>query len=298
MSLLVPVALNSIGETVTPTCSKDDGPFMCIDCKESVILKQGETNRWHFAHSNTGNAGNTLCSAGGESYAHMAAKMLLVKYISRFRFTSKCRSGDHIYRHQYAKCTASPEYRYDGIHSADVGVFYEKYLKSIVEVKMSHATTGESLKTRIDRVGAKNVWEVSAMDVLKYQNKLVLSKDTVTLDSIIPYQDSRCKKECIFLDSKCSSKRPCYVCNKWGQGFFRIVTPKRYIDTDRYYGPVNHAYLCFDCCMECIDCGEPSQKRYGGRCYPCNIEGKGWRRTYRKSPEPEIPSDEWLQVFS
>lgn len=45
MPLLIPVVNDSKGETVTPTCYKDDGPFTCLGCAKPLVLRQGEKNR-------------------------------------------------------------------------------------------------------------------------------------------------------------------------------------------------------------------------------------------------------------
>lgn len=189
MTLLIPIAVDARDETVTPTCCKEQGPFKCIECSGKLILRQGDVNRWHFAHAS---AENNDCSAGGESYNHRAAKLILVQYITRFNFMQICHGGKHTYTRQYGGCTASEEFRYDGIHSADVAVFLpENKLKAIVEVKVSHATEGQSLKSRIARVGSGNVWEVDAMDILNSQKILTKTTDPVTIKSLI--NTSTCK---------------------------------------------------------------------------------------------------------
>ena len=269
MNVLIPIALNNLGVPVTAICSKSDGPFTCMECNKCVILKQGDVKRWHFSHYKRG---ILECSAGGESSDHMAAKLLLVKYITRFNFTSTCLSGNHTHRNQYVNCTAIPEYRYDGIHSADVAVFNGEQLKSIVEVKVSHSTTGDSLATRKEHVGDKHVWEINATEILDCQTKLVSGTNMITLHSRIPYEDSRCEKECIHLEQKCMSKRPCHICRRWGHGFFKIYTPRRYIETKNFKGSVTFAYICCDCCRECSECSGPMQEKYGSRCYICNLE--------------------------
>lgn len=74
-------------------------------------------------------------------------------------------------------CTAAQEHRYDGVHSADVGVFRDGNLTAIVEVMATHKTEGESLASRISCVWGGNVWEVEAMSVLKMQKPLTLTTD-------------------------------------------------------------------------------------------------------------------------
>lgn len=183
MPLLIPVAKDKkTGETVTPTCSKDDGPFTCLGCSKLLVLRQGEKNRWHFAHHSKD---NDECSAGGETYIHLAAKLLLVSYITRFEFATKCDRRRHDHEKVYHGCTALQEQRYDGVHSADVGVFRDGNLTAIVEVMATHKTEGESLASRISCVGEDNVWEVEAMGVLEQQKRVTLTTDIIQLPSLL-----------------------------------------------------------------------------------------------------------------
>lgn len=192
MRLLIPVAKDKTGETVTPTCSKEDGPFTCLGCSRGLFLRQGDKNRWHFAHHSND---NDECSAGGESYNHLAAKLLLVRYITRFEFTIKCYRL-HIREEIYQGCTAVQEHRFDGVHSADVAVFHEGNLKAIVEVRETHKTEGEPLSARISFVGGENMWEVEAMRVLQEQRQLSLTTNTVRLPSLLKVKDcAKCVQE-------------------------------------------------------------------------------------------------------
>ncbi|CAN0493787.1 unnamed protein product [Ectocarpus sp. 12 AP-2014] len=186
MPLLIPVAENKTGETVTPTCSKDDGPFTCLGCSKPLVLRQGEKNRWHFAHHAKD---NDECSAGGETYIHLAAKLLLVTYITRFEFFAHCGSLRHVHERGYRGCTAVQEHRYDGVHSADVGVLRDEKLEAIIGVMATHKTEEESLASRMEFVGEDNVWEVEAMRVLKQQRRLTLTTDTIRLPSLLRVTD-------------------------------------------------------------------------------------------------------------
>ncbi|CAN0421536.1 unnamed protein product, partial [Ectocarpus sp. 8 AP-2014] len=193
MSLLIPVAKNKTGETVTPTCNKEEGPFACLGCAKPLVLRQGERNQWHFAHHSNN---DDECSAGGETYIHLAAKLLLVTYITRFEFASKCGRLRHDHEKQYQGCTAVQEYRYDGVHSADVAVLRDGNLEAIIEVMVTHKTEGEPLASRIERVGGDNVWEVEAMDVWRQRKRLSLTTDTIHVSSLLKLEDcAECARE-------------------------------------------------------------------------------------------------------
>lgn len=184
MTLSVPVALDRNGDTVLPICSKDQGPFKCIECSASLVVRQGEKNQWHFAHVSADDSG--CCSGGGESMQHLAAKI---------NFVHTC-SGEHKHGRRYERCTSSPQTRYDGRHSADVGVFSEDgKLKAIVEAKFSRATMGEALESRFSHVGIEDTWEVDAVRVLKCQSKLHSAKRVVNLSATNWTECRSCKRK-------------------------------------------------------------------------------------------------------
>lgn len=84
MALLVPIALDRNGNTVLPDCDKSEGPFECVECSESLLVRQGEKNQWHFAH-----ATDSSCP-GGESLKHLAAKLIVANYITKINLVKTC----------------------------------------------------------------------------------------------------------------------------------------------------------------------------------------------------------------
>lgn len=139
---------------------------------------------------------NDECSAGGETYVHLAAKLLSVTHITRFDFAAKCGRLRHAVEKQYHGCTAAQEHRYDGVHSADVAVLRAGELEAIVEVMATHKTDGESLASRIECVGGDNVWEVEAMGVWRQQKRLTLTTDTIHVPSLLSLKDcAECARE-------------------------------------------------------------------------------------------------------
>lgn len=69
MSLLIPAALSEkTGALALPNVDKSTGPFTCVGCGETLVLRQGIVNRYHFAHKHTSSCG------GGESILHRATK--------------------------------------------------------------------------------------------------------------------------------------------------------------------------------------------------------------------------------
>lgn len=203
MTLLVPLAFAANGETVLPDCDKQDGPFMCPECKQSLILRQGAIRQWHFSHVG---AASPDCK-GGESLAHRAAKLILAKYLEKINFVHRCPRGQHTYSRRYQGCTAEQEFRYDGSHSADVAAFEDGTLKAILEVKATHATTGAPLESRVRHVGVEHVWEVQASRVVNLVSKFHHAKGAVDLKATNGVECKPCKAEWLANESKRSELR-------------------------------------------------------------------------------------------
>lgn len=164
MEPFVPIAFDQEGVQVTPTCSKEQGPFTCVECNDKLILKQGTQKIWHFAHAKVNPSG---CNGGGEAYRLAAAKLTLMEYIRLIRFVATCKNGKHKLEREYSGCTATQQ-----SGSADVSVVNNRVLKAMVQVKADTNDSRQSVQSRAMRVGAANVWDVGAMDVLKLQTDL------------------------------------------------------------------------------------------------------------------------------
>ncbi|CAN0456987.1 unnamed protein product, partial [Ascophyllum nodosum] len=178
----IPIAQSRSGAHVVPSCLKAEGPFTCLECDRSLVLRQGKINVYHFAHLQR----SLACSGGGESARHKAAKLLIAKYCSRLIFTGRCITRAHEIKRQYADSSAQLEYRYDTnkMYSADVTIFQMGVLESIVEVRISHATTGDALESRTACVGVNSVWEISAEDMLDQQTDLFTTENAVKIRSL------------------------------------------------------------------------------------------------------------------
>lgn len=178
--VFVSLALDRERVEVTPTCSKEQGPFECVECSEKLILKQGPQIAYHFAHASVDNEGG--CSGGGDALEIRAAKLDIVEYISNIQFVAPCPKGLHKHERQYWGCRASQDRS-----SADVSVFLGIELKAMVRVTAgdtdSSDSAGEPLESRVMRVGAANVWQVRAKDVPPLQRNMHRASETVNLAS-------------------------------------------------------------------------------------------------------------------
>ncbi|CAN0057922.1 unnamed protein product, partial [Pylaiella littoralis] len=141
-----------------------EGPLTCLECAGALVRKQGKIRVLHFAH----HLMSPDCSGGGESALYKE------KFGNREVLFAPHFQGQVCYRkamipRKHADSSAQQEYRCDAnkSYSADVAIFQNGAITSIVEV--SHATTGESLKSRTARIGANNVCRISAIDILNQQ---------------------------------------------------------------------------------------------------------------------------------
>lgn len=191
---MIPIARSLPGVLVLPSCSNDEGPFTCLGCDGELVLWKSKVTVFHFAHRRLSHG----CSGGGDSAMHKAAKMLIENYCSRLLFEGQCVTGTHSLARQYSGSCARRDYRYDQNvnNSAGVAIFVDGALESVVEVRASHPTTGESLESRQSCVGVNNLWEVSAVDVLSKQTELYTTTNTVHVRSLLPYEVDECASRC------------------------------------------------------------------------------------------------------
>ncbi|CAN0116281.1 unnamed protein product, partial [Phaeothamnion confervicola] len=95
MVVLIPLAFTSSGELKLPNhCHKIDGPFLCRDCGNEVILKKGLIKCAHFAHKAREVHGNGGTSCPSESTIHLAAKEIVFQTFSWISTYRKCPSCD------------------------------------------------------------------------------------------------------------------------------------------------------------------------------------------------------------
>jgi hypothetical protein len=281
MPLHIPIARVPSGALVVPSCSKADGPFTCLECDGALVLKQGEIKVFHFAHHHLSSG----CSGGGESALHLAAKTLIERYCSRLNFKGTCVTGAHNLERQYPGSSARKEYRYDRAknYSADVAIFQNGVIASIVEVCVSHATTGDSLQSRVACVGADNVWEVSAVEILKHQAELFTTANAIEVRSLLQYELEECTPVCHRRVREAEelveferqqevfrTTRPCSDCGVPGASAVTLRAP----DTET-------GYLCANCgrkCPSCDDCYVSTA--LAGCCSSCSRMWAKWENRW------------------
>lgn len=277
----IPIARTQSNAFVVPSCSKSEGPFTCLECAGALVLRQGKINVYHFAYRHLSPA----CSGGGESAQHKAAKLLVEKYCPRLIFTGRCITGAHEIKRRYTDSTAKQEYRYDKnkLYSADVAIFQQDVLESIVEVHVSHATTGDALKSRTACVGVNSVWEIAADEILDQQIELFTTERTVEIRSLLcQYKAYECTPMCrrrvreaeelVEFDRQQEiyrTTRPCGDCGVLGVDAVTLQAP----DTKT-------GYLCANCGKKCPSCDDYMGIGITGCCASCSRMWDKWNNRW------------------
>jgi hypothetical protein len=164
MDLAVPLAFSeSIGAIVLPNVTKSDGPFKCIECDASLVLRQGAVRQYHFAHSRKSHCG------GGEGILHRATKHWFSKSVTTATIDARCRGcgENHTVWNGTERCIAAEEYeiRVDGVirFRVDVAVLTAEDRKMVasVEVFNTHRIGAEKL-AHLNQLGP--VLEIKAVN--------------------------------------------------------------------------------------------------------------------------------------
>lgn len=266
---------------MVPSCAKSEGPFTCLGCGGGLVLRQGKVNVYHFAHRQL----SLGCSGGAESAQHKAAKLLVEKYCSRLIFTGRCITRAHEIKRQYIDCEAKQEYRYDTNknYSADVAIFQQGVLESIVEVRVSHATTGDALESRTACVGVNSVWETAADEILDQQTDLFTTESTVEIRSLLhQYKAYECTPICRRRVREAEemaefdrqqeidgTTRPCGGCGVLGFDAVTMEAP----DTKT-------GYLCAKCSKKCPSCDAYMSIEKTGCCASCSHRWEKWNKRW------------------
>lgn len=184
------------------TVERNKGPFICLECGEDLILRRGEIKQAHFAHKASN---DNLCGGGVETYEHLLAKQVLVKYLDKWEFRCFCiskncsnqlpPSGPFLACNGYE---AQKEYPYDK-YRVDVMVCKNNVENFALEVRHTHALDNE--KIEFFNTCNLNMIEVDAVQIIKaYEDASFMAK-------VIK---SWCCKDC-----EERNKRPCLDCKKW-----------------------------------------------------------------------------------
>lgn len=117
---------------------KVDGPFVCLECNETLILKKGKIKVCHFAHRS-----NSACA--GESIYHLLAKRIISTHLSQLMFMEVCKSCRAIMRHvdemehTFTRHHQAIEEFTLGSYKIDVAVLQADKVIAAIEVFHTHA---------------------------------------------------------------------------------------------------------------------------------------------------------------
>lgn len=210
----------------------------CPRCHEALIARQGDRNKWHFAHENDAD-----CSGGAESALHLAAKQILMKEKRVLLPAIEVRRNRHLFDSRYgAGKTFRPgrELLLDTVsleHSigqfrADVYAVTEDG-PMIIEIAVTH-TVGEEKSKALKQMGIAALeivleaaryeewnWELLAEDVIndplnrRWLHPLQIKKfEQVALEGAMEDARSKLRKK-VNLKKKQLQKKRKKLKRKW-----------------------------------------------------------------------------------
>ena len=148
-----------------PSHANKQDEFICIDCGNDVIIRQGKIRIHHFAHCKEDIKCN-FYSSPNESQIHKNAKILL-KYIleNKIQLTikSKCNKCNNIDDYDIPEISESSsiivEYRFDynGVKIADIAYIEDNEILCIFEIYNTHKTQTENRPEPWFELDAKNI---------------------------------------------------------------------------------------------------------------------------------------------
>jgi hypothetical protein len=232
----IPVAMREEnGELLSAKFStKSDGPFVCFDCGEQLVLKLGKSRVAHFSHMR-----GSQCNGGGESLQHRYAKHILATTLPRWSFMKNCprcecpytRTGPMDY--QFKEHSAVEELAV-GPYKIDVGVVQSEKCVAAVEVYHTHKVDIEKRQYLL-AYGIPLIEVVAQHIIGCYEEEIYLA----TFDSTVPC--TSCSEE-VRKKTFAKQNRPCYDCKTW-----------RPIDTlERFVPPETHPYPIAYRCSMCV----------------------------------------------
>jgi hypothetical protein len=246
---------------------KIEGPFTCISCDGSLIVRQGDVRVWHYAHAPTVDRIGCVEHCG-ESLLHRTAKHLLAVHLDRWRFhrcCSDCGSKERVFTFCAGEYVGVEEHAWK-TYRIDVAVLSTansaRPPHAAIEVLHTHAVTAEKrvgLGILVIEVSAASViacWEAGMWD-LSYDDAGPLVRVC---------QSCRAKLQ-----------RPCLGCGKW---FDKTSDNLQEVDPPRGHD-YPCAYLCTACGVDCPTCDDfvlRSQVYTYKRCVACNVTHCEWKR--------------------
>jgi uncharacterized protein YkuJ len=231
-------AINKItSQYTTPSHANKQDEFICIDCGNDVIIRQGKIRIHHFAHCKEDIKCN-FYSSPNESQIHKNAKILL-KYIleNKIQLTikSKCSKCNNIDEYDIPEISESSsiivEYRFDynGVKIADIAYIEDNEILCIFEIYNTHKTQTENRPEPWFELDAKNIIEsFNNYDLQKIQLQCIRNK---TCDDCINQAitlEKQLEKGIIYFNQRGAG------CGKTYESIQLIQNDKRFIEKETY----------------------------------------------------------------
>jgi len=167
------------------SCTKKDGPFICLHCSEPMVLHRGSIKKPHFSHKAKINANEktiSCASANKESFAHLAAKKWIAENASACTFLRNCSlCKTNIFKILYQEIFSKTTVEHRVIHTSklqdnqktnyvvDVALRKKSQkISAVVEVYYKHKISNVKRQHLHELFGNRNVHEINALDVLNY----------------------------------------------------------------------------------------------------------------------------------
>jgi len=223
----------------TPSHANKQDEFICIDCGNDVIIRQGNIRVHHFAHSKEDIKCN-FYNNPNESQIHKNAKLVL-KYIleNKIQLTiknkcNKCKKILYYYPipEVSEKSSIIIEYRfeYNGVKIADIAYTEDNEILCIFEIFYTHKTLPENRPEPWFELDAKNIIETFMLQTIKTPIELECSRDT-TCDDCINQEiilEKQLEKGIIYFNQRGAG------CGKTYESIQLIQTDKLFIEKETY----------------------------------------------------------------
>ena len=220
-----------------PSRANKQDEFICIDCGNNVIIRQGKIRVHHFAHCKE----DLKCyfyNSPNETQIHKSAKLLL-KYILEnkipltiFNKCIKCNKIDeYIIPEVSENSSIIIEYRfeYNGLKIADIAYLEDDEILCIFEICNTHKTDTENRPEPWFELDAKNLIEVfNNYDLQTIQLQCIRNKicdDCIYQENII---EKQLEKGIIYFNQRGAG------CGKTYESIQLIQTDKRFIEKETY----------------------------------------------------------------
>lgn len=251
MPLLIPVAKcgrDSVLKTAS-SVTREDGPFTCICCDTSLVLRKGNVRKHHFAHSVS--EYDRTCSGTGESWSHLHAKTIISTMFDMFTFVFPCKDcGKVLHQKRFSStihCSRMEHEVLDRRYRLDVAMLRNNKVCAAIEVLHTHAV-GDDKSRALEEAG------ISVIEV--HAGEIIAAYEQTTGRAIVNAEHetvcSACQREGLIRkrrEERKKNMRPCVNCKKWKHkenDMVEVEPPE-----DHSYPTAFACHSCWYMCQRC-----------------------------------------------